>query len=148
MSAYEKLRESIKNDIKRFDKESQDHKSIHRRCQTATIALAAATTIVAGAGLILPESAGKTLQFIVLCLTASTTGVTAWAEMRRVRDLWQHEREIYYALSDIEREIEFVAAARELSESELNLYFHKATAVLSSSSQKWVGIQERKEGSV
>ena len=78
----------------------------------AVIALTAITTIVAGTGLIFPEN-GKTAQFIVLSLTAITAAVTAWAEMRKARELWQHEREVYYALIDIQREMEFVAVNSE-----------------------------------
>jgi hypothetical protein len=145
VNGIESLRGSLKKDIDRFDVESKKHKRLYRLCQTAVIVVTATTTIVAGAGLILPESSGKAAQFSVLCLTTITAAVTAWAEMRRVRDLWQHEREVYYALIDIQRVMEFVAANRELTPLDLEGLFQRIAAVLGSSSQKWARIQEKKD---
>jgi hypothetical protein len=144
MPGIEWFRETLKEEIARFDAESTKHKKLHRRCQTGLIALTAITTIVAGMSLILPESSGKAVQFAVICLTAITTAVAAWAEMRRARDLWQHEREVYYALIDIRRGMEFIAANRELTSKELEDLFTKIDAVLGSSSQKWARIQQKK----
>jgi hypothetical protein len=78
-------------------------------------------------------------------LTALTAAVTGWAEMRRARELWQHEREVYYALIDTQRGIEFVAANRELTPKDLEEFFQKIAAILGSSSQKWARIQEKKD---
>lgn len=144
MSAFEWVTESLKQDIQRFEQESEKHKTLYRRSQTATILLTAITTIVAGAGLILPETSARGIQFTVLCLTATSAAVTGWAEMRRARELWQHEREVYYALIDIRREIEFLAASKELTPAELEAFFKRIAAVLGSSSQKWARIQEKK----
>ncbi|HEY6323408.1 MAG TPA: DUF4231 domain-containing protein [Thermoanaerobaculia bacterium] len=145
MSGIDALRESLRKDIDRFDSESQKHKRLHRRCQTAVIVLTAITTMVAGTSLLLPSVNGaKAFQFAVLCLTATTAAVTSWAGMRRARELWQHEREVYYALIDIQRGMEFVAANRELTAADLEGFFHKIDAVLGSSSQKWARIQEKK----
>ena len=146
MRGIDSLRESLKQDIARFDAESKKHKDLHRRYQTALITLTALTTIVAGTSLVVPESSGKVVQFAVVNLTAITTAVAAWAEMRRSRELWQHEREVYYALIDIQRGMEFVAANAngDLTPKELEDFFHRIDAVLGSSSQKWARIQEKK----
>jgi hypothetical protein len=144
MKGVDILQASLKSEIDRFDKESKKHKKIHRRSQTATIILTAITTIVAGSGLILPDPSDKAVQFVVLCLTASTAAVTAWAEMRRARELWQHEREVYYALIDIQRGMEFVLANREPTQDELKGWFGRIDAVLGSSFHKWALIQEKK----
>lgn len=133
MNGLTKLRELLKANIDRFNIESQKHKDLHRTCATSTIVLTAATTIVASLGLILAKSHGRTLQFAVVVLTATTTAVAAWAEMRRARDLWQHEREL-----------DFRATIEELSEKDLNQYFRRVAAVLGSSSEKWTRIQEKK----
>lgn len=147
MGALETLRESLNRDISRFDTESKKHKTLHRRCQVAVIGLTASTTIVAGAGLILPDSiaSAKGIQFAVLSLTAITAAVSAWAEMRRARELWQHEREVYYALIDIQREMDFVATKKALTQDELEGFFKRSAAVLGSSSLKWARIREKKE---
>jgi hypothetical protein len=144
-SGIEALRKSLKEDISRFETESTRHKRLHRACQTGVIVLTAITTVVAGAGLILPEQTGKAVQFAVLCLTATTAGLSAWAEMRRARELWQHEREVYYALIDIQRGMEFLAHNGKLTAADLDSLYQRIAAVLGSSSQKWARIQEKKE---
>jgi hypothetical protein len=100
---------------------------------------------VAGAGLVLPDSAGKPLQFSVLCLAAATTAITTWLEMRRARELWQHERQTYYALVDIQREINFYSSVRTFTEQEVADYFQRVTAILGSSSLQWGRIQENQQ---
>lgn len=145
VKGLEALRETLKADIARFDRESSKHKLLHRRCETTVIVLTTLASVVAGAGLVLPESSSS-LQFAVLCLTATTSGVSSWSGMRRARELWQHEREVYYALLDIQREMEFVAGNRELTPAELTSLFERIAAVLGSSSQKWTRIQEKKQG--
>ncbi|MHC1774028.1 MAG: DUF4231 domain-containing protein [Lentimicrobium sp.] len=141
------LRTSLDADITRFNDESSRHKQLHRRYQRAVIILTAVTTVVAGSGLILPTESGKVVQFAVLCLTASTAAISAWAEMRRARELWQHERDIYYRLVDIRRELIFVSANRELKPQDLEDFFKKIADVLGSSTQKWSGIVDKKGSS-
>lgn len=145
MPVVDSLRDMLKENIKRFDVESQKHKRLHRQCQSVLITLGAATTVVAGMGLILPETYGKAIQFAVLCLTAIATAVATWAETRRARELWQHEREVYYALIDIQRGVDFVAANKsELTPKDLEDFFQRMDAVLGASSLKWARIQEKK----
>lgn len=143
MQSAQKLREMLERDIDRFDVESTKHKLIHRRAQAAIIGLTAATAIVAGAGLIVPN-VDKAIQFAVLCLAATTTAITSWVEMRRARELWQHEREVFYALKDILRELDFYEAEGNLSAGEVEAYFQKASSILGSSTHKWSRIQEKK----
>ena len=65
------------------------------------IVLNAATTITASLELALGKSYGRAIQLIVVVPTATTTAVTAWAEMRKARELWRHEREVEYVSKDI-----------------------------------------------
>lgn len=134
----------LDNDIKWFDDEATEHKRIYRRCATAVIALTAATTITASLGLALDPRYARTVQFIVIALTASTTGVSAWAEMRRVRELWRHEREVGYALKDIRRELAYRAATSAMTQEDVDGYFVRASAIIGSSATKWSRIQEKK----
>lgn len=134
----ESLLTSLDADITRFSDESSRHKRMHRGYQHAVIILTAVTTVVAGSGLILPTESGKIVQFAVLCLTASTAAISAWAEMRRARELWQHERDIYYRLVDIKRELVFVSANRELKTQDLEEFFKKIADVLGSRDRKSV----------
>lgn len=144
MSGLEKLTEQLKEDIKRFDEDSKKHKSLHRRSQTALIFLTASTTIVSGLGLLLPESKSKAIQFAVLCLTAVSVSLSAWSEMRRARDLWQHEREVFYALKDIQREMEFSAANKGLTPADLDALQGRIAAVLDSSARQWARLLDKK----
>ncbi|MBK6964372.1 MAG: DUF4231 domain-containing protein [Bacteroidales bacterium] len=143
ITGIESLRSSLDLDITRFSDESSKHKRLHRKYQRAVIILTAVTTVVAGSGLILPTESGKIVQFAVLCLTASTAAISAWSEMRRARELWQHERDIFYRLVDIRRELVFVSANRELKPQDLEDFFKKIADVLGSSTQKWSGIIEK-----
>ena len=143
-NSAEKLQALLNEDIARFDKESEKHKRIHRRVQTGIITLTAVTAVVAGAGLVVPD-ADNAIQFAILCLATVTTAVTSWAEMRRARELWRHEREVYYALIDIRREVQFYEAVGGLDPEKVEAYFHKANAILGSSTQKWSKILERKQ---
>ncbi len=142
MDGINALRETFDREIHRLDAESSRHKQLHRRQRALIIILTAATSIVAGAGLILAESSGRTIQFCVLALAAVTAALTSWAESRHARELWQHEREIHYALVDLKREMDFRAAVRGLSETDLERYFNRLTGVLGSSTRKWVAISK------
>jgi hypothetical protein len=143
MAPAEALRALLDEDIERFNKESKRHKHLHRRAQTAIIVLTASTAIVAGAGLVIPD-AGHTVQFIVLCLASTTTAVASWSEMRRARELWHHERMVYYALKDIAREVEFYDRVRTLRPDEVEAYFQRAISILGTSTHKWSEIQEQR----
>jgi hypothetical protein len=143
MNGIDKLLEMLNEDITSHDEQSTRHKKIYRVGQATVITLTAVTTMVAGAGLIFPNR-DNVLQFSVLSLTAATTAVAAWLEMRRVRELWQHEREMYYALIDIRREINFYNAHRQLTPAEVEAYFQRVSAVLGSSMHKWARILEKK----
>jgi hypothetical protein len=140
----EKLERQLWEVIDFFDEESNKHKSRYRRCQTLIIALMATTTIVAGLGLILPVS-GKAIEFAVLCLTASSTAVAAWTEMRRLQELWHRNRQAHHALCDIQREMEFVKANEGgLKPGDLRRLFDRMAAVLAASSEEWMRIVEQK----
>jgi hypothetical protein len=138
-----KFRELLAVDISRFDVESSKHKRIHRTAQGLLIILTAAITISAGLGLVL-TGREREVQFLVLFLSAVATGVTAWTESRQARDLWQHEREVYYALKDILRELDYRSSVRTLELSEIDELFQRTTAVLGSSTAKWSRIMEKK----
>ena len=120
MSSLDKLNEELQKGISNFSEESTRHRELYRKWQTRLIVLTAGTAIIAGAGLMMPDGSDRTIQFGVLCLAAATTGIITWLEMRRVRELWQHERQTYYALVDLQREINFYSSVRTLASGERN----------------------------
>lgn len=136
------LQSSLTIEIDRLDKESTRHKHLHRRGQTGVIILTSVTTIVAATALIVSAERAKYVQFAVVCLTAVSAGLASWNEMRNARRLWQHEREVYYTLVDIRRELNFVATTRGLGTNDLDRFYGKIAGALGSSSQKWARIQE------
>ncbi len=133
----------LEDNIQRFDRESDKHKRLYRRCQNLVIGLTAVTSVVAGLGLLLPGGE-RYSQFAVLCLSAGVSAVTAWGEMRRLRELWQHEREVFYALVDLRRELEFARTYGELGVSDLQAYFARMNVLLGSSSQQWAQIHQQR----
>ena len=135
----DKLLEVLDEAIGRIHDDSKRHKNNFRKVQTAIIILTATTTAVAGAGLVLPDSR-NVVQFVVLVLAATTTAVTSWGEMMRSRELWRHERQLYWSLSDIRREVDFLRHMKELTEDEVKKYFGQATSILGSSVEGWSGI--------
>ncbi len=139
----EKLLALTDEAIKRLNADSERHKNAYRRIQKAIIILTATTTVAAGAGLILPE-ARNVIQFVVLALAATTTAVTSWGEMMRSRELWRHERQLFWSLSDVRREIDFYRATRGLSDEEVENYFRQVSSLLGSSVDRWGGIQDNK----
>ena len=64
--------------------------------------------------------------------------------MRRARELWQHEREMYYALLDIQREMDFYRTYKNLGPTEIEAYFQRISPVMGASMHKWARIQEKK----
>ena len=145
MTSLDKLHEELQKSISNFSSESNRHKELYRKWQTRLIVLTAGTTIVAGAGLVLPDGSDRTIQFTVLCLATATTAITTWLEMRRVRELWQHERQTYYALVDLQREINFYSSVRTLNDTEVADYFQRMNAVLGASSMQWGRIQDKQQ---
>jgi len=143
MDATSKLRELLSEDIERFELESSKHKRLYRRAQGSLIILTAAITVAAGLGLVMPGRE-KGIQFLVLVLSAIATAAAAWAESRRARDLWQHEREVYYALMDIRRELNFRSSIKALELAEVHELFQRTASVLGSSTAKWSRILEKK----
>jgi hypothetical protein len=133
----------LSDEIDRFDKASSDHKNSHRLFAGGTIFLTALSTVVAGSAP-LWDSTSKLPVFLVLSLTATSTAVAGWAELRKYRELWQHEREIYYALLDIQREYEFRASLKPLTEQDSLEVFARINRVLGSSGLKWAKITSAK----
>jgi len=141
-SATDKLLAVLDDAIGRLQDDSKRHKNAYRRVQTAVIILTASTTAAAGLGLVLPQRRDA-IQFAVIVLAAATTAVTAWGEMMRSRELWRHERQLFWSLSDIRREVDFYRHMKELTDDEVKKYFGQVASLLGSSVDSWSGIAGR-----
>lgn len=145
MEAAAHLKDMLDGEIQRFDRESARHKHLYRRSQTAVLVLTGLASVASGIGLLVPDRA-PAFQFVVLVVASAATGITAWAEMRRARELWQHEREVHYALVDLRREMAFRESLRPLSKEDCEALFGRVQQVLGSSTHTWASIQQRKQG--
>ncbi|MBB5203921.1 hypothetical protein HNQ51_001214 [Inhella inkyongensis] len=145
MSAFEQLLNTVAGEVAHFDREAARHRDQYRRGQTILILCSAAASIVSGLGLLLGSQQGPLLQFVVLCLTTTTAGLGAWLEMRRARELWQHERALHHGLQDLEREMHFRAAQGEPAPAQLEQWFERLQQLLGSGSERWARIVERPE---
>jgi len=131
------LRQALNRDVRRFDTEATKHKLIYRSCALVVIVLSTMTTITASLGLLLDQRYGRTIQFTVVALTAITTAVSGWMEMRRARELWRHEREVGYALRDILRDLDYRSATGEFNDHYLDQCFERAREIIGTSSVNW-----------
>ena len=132
-------------EIESLRNKSDEHKHLFRRIQYSIITLTAASAVVSGLVLLKPDGVeARTLQFVVLAITTLVTAVTAYGELRRSRELWQHEREVFYALKDLHRESVFFESLGELTVEKQHEIFGRAQFVLGSSTNQWVGIYARK----
>lgn len=125
MSALDHLIDTLKVDIAQYEWDSDLHRRQHRLSQRAAFVLMFLTTVMSGAGLILPSDASSGVLFGVLCLTVATTSVTAWGEMGRAREHWQQEQGVLMALQSLLKEVEFTASYKPLAAEDLQLYFKR-----------------------
>lgn len=141
--AFDHLLHAVSGEVAHFDREAARHRDHYRRGQTVLISVSAAASIVSGLGLLMGKDQGPMLQFVVLCLTTSTAGLGAWLEMRRSRELWQHERALHHGLQDLEREMHYGAAKGEPDEEQLDEWFQRLQQLLGAGSARWAQIVER-----
>ncbi len=146
MSAYDHLLDLVAGERAHFDAQAERHRDLFRWGQTGLIALSAGASVMAGLGLLLGTTHGPALQFAVLCMTTVGTGLGAWLEMRRTRELWQHERALHHGLQDLEREMHFRAAQGEPSEEQVEAWFQHLQQMLGAGSERWAKIVERSPG--
>lgn len=141
------LSEILDSEIEALGVESTKHKQQFRVCQTLVIGLTGASSVVAAWALMQSE-APKGAYFAIAIITALATAISAWLEMRRSRDLWQHERPVYHALRDLRREFEFLESIGELSVEKEKEIFRRMTQTLNQSGRKWVQVVQKREPDV
>jgi hypothetical protein len=145
-SAYAHLLDLVAGERAHCDRQAERHRDAYRWGQTALIALSAAASLAAGLGLLLGPAQTPLLQFAVLVLTTLGTALGAWLEMRRTRELWQHERALHHGLQDLEREMHFRGAQGEPSAEQVEAWFQRLQQLLGAGSERWAKIVERSAG--
>jgi hypothetical protein len=136
-SKEETLRAELKTQIARFKKESDKHKGIYRTLRYTTFGLTGAATLLASAALYFTASQ-EWLNLAVVLATALAGVATSIEGLRKPSELWIHERNIYYALKDLERDMNYVASAPDgLDVKAVDGYFNRVQQILTSSTEDW-----------
>lgn len=137
MSKENHLREEFKSLISRFEKESSKHKKLYRILRYIALGLTGSATIMASAALTFNE-VQVWLNLAVVIATASAGIATSVEGLRKPAELWIHERNILYALKDLDREMEYEAAETG-SVKDADNYFQRLQQILSASKDEWSG---------
>ncbi|OQZ02932.1 MAG: hypothetical protein B6D34_08730 [Candidatus Brocadia sp. UTAMX1] len=134
-SKEESLRTELKKQVERFRKESNRHKRIYRTLRYITFGLTGFSTFVASAALSF-KGQQEWLNLAVVFATAIAGIATSIEGLRKPSELWIHERNIFYALTDLEREMNY-----EASESgglkNADDYFNRLQYILTTSTENW-----------
>lgn len=130
-------------EIATLNEASTKHKRQFRTCQTLVISLSALSSIVS-AWALTQSPPPKSANLAIVIITAAATGISAWIEMKRSRDLWQHERPLYHSLRDLKRELEFSEDNGDLTPQKKREIFQRMSQILSQSGTRWVKLTKEK----
>lgn len=135
----EHLRGEIEKLIGYFDAESTRHKLLNRRLKSLLFFLTGGATILSSAALTFaPDHSiglGTWLNFGVVLVTVGASVVSSIEGLRKPGDLWIHERNIFHALGDLKRKLEY-----ELSGGgfiQVDEYFIQMQNLLAASREQW-----------
>jgi len=146
MSRADQLLTELSQQIKRFYDESEKHKSLHRKYRYWLFSLTAGSTVLAGLTIPNTPAMFKTsVSLAVVAVNALAALFTSVEGLRKPGDLWIHERTIYHALKDLQREIKYyLSAATIADDAKLDQFFLRMQSILSASLEKWMGTVQPK----
>jgi len=138
MSKEEKLKIELKYQIKRFGIESTKHKKMYRCLRYSTYGLTGLATVLASSALQFKEI--QVYLNIAIVIVTSIAGILASVEgLRKPSELWINERNVLYALIDLQREVEYEAAENGNLENP-DEYFTRLQQILGVSKEKWTNL--------
>jgi hypothetical protein len=138
MSKEERLKIELKYQIKRFGIESTKHKKMYRCLRYSTYGLTGLATVLASSALQFKEI--QVYLNIAIVIITSIAGILASVEgLRKPSELWINERNVLYALIDLQREVEYVAAEKGNLENP-DEYFTRLQQILGVSKEKWTNL--------
>jgi hypothetical protein len=120
--------------IDRFKSESEKHKLLNRRLRYLVFTLTGCAAILSAAALRFPGYQ-TSLNFGVVLVSVGAGIVTSIEGLRKAGELWIIERNVFHALSDLKRELEF--EMDRLTDPQLDLYFGRMQGILASSTEQW-----------
>lgn len=144
MSKEERLKIELKYQIKRFEIESTRHKKMYRCLRYSTYGLTGLATVLASSALQFDKTQGWIN--IAIVIVTSIAGLLASVEgLRKPSELWINERNVLYALIDLQREIEYKAAEKGTLKNP-DEYFTRLQQILGVSKEKWTNLLSPKSG--
>jgi hypothetical protein len=146
--ALQHLRQDLDCLIKHFEKESNRHKRLYRKLRYLAFAFTGCSTIMSSLALTFKD-AQSGLNIGVVLATVAVGVLTSIEGLRRPSELWIQERNVFYALKDLKRELDFKAIE---ASDKLNLddWFSRMQSILTASTEKWTsalsGSQNKDKG--
>lgn len=134
MKGIDFLNKELDIHIERFDKESKRHKKMYRSTKYIIFVLTALSTILAG----IAVGSGQAQYYLNICIIITTAAIgvaNSFDGLRKPGKLWTLERNIYYSLKDLKRELMFDLERNE--EVAIEKYFDRFQAVLNAAGEKW-----------
>jgi hypothetical protein len=110
---------------------------LYRKLRYSLFALTACSTILAGTALGFPKQQ-QVVSLIVVSANALAAVVMSIEGLRKPAELWILERNVFYALKDLNREIEY-KIADGMTDQDADMYYGRMQGILSSSLDKWSG---------
>lgn len=135
MNKRDYLLDQIGKKANDFQKESTKHKNLYRSLRYTVFSLTACSTVLAGVALWQPEH-HTTINLLIVLVTAAVGILTSIEGLRKPSELWIHERTTYYALLDLQREVEYKTTDNS-DDKTLDLYFSQMQELLGTSGEKW-----------
>lgn len=136
---FNKLSSILDAQISRFDLEAKKHKMQYQWFRRWAIILTALSTILAGCGAMFDGIGDKVVDASIVAVTAITAAVVSYEGIRKPAELWAIERNVFHALNDLKRELEFLGEERA-KDDRLDDIFSRLQSVLQSAQGKWRGV--------
>ena len=135
MNELDFLKTELDIKIKSFDEQSSAYKKLFRKIKVLIFIFTGLSTVLAGIA-IGSESFQQYLNIGVVILTSSIGIASSYEGLRKPGDLWRMERNLFHALNDLKRLLEFdIAKNKENVDTED--YFNKMQLLLNSAGEKW-----------
>lgn len=143
MSKEENLKNELAELIVKFKKDSNRHKKLYRILRYVALVLTGLATVLSSVALTKIDIRDL-LNIAIVIATASAGVITSIEGLRKPAELWIHERNILYALTDLQREMNYNAASTG-SVDNIDNYFARLQQILGSSQEKWTGTVSAKD---
>lgn len=135
MKELEFLIAELDKKIQAFDKQSTAHKKLFRKIKILIFIFTGLSTVLAGIA-IGSASLQPFLNVGVVIFTSAIGIASSYDGLRNPGDLWRMERNLFHALNDLKRSLEFdIAKNQEAIDTED--YFNKLQILLNSAGEKW-----------